>query len=371
MVPDYLGKIFYPGDLNLARPVPLVDSIGHLAVWGGAAILGITVAVILFAVWKKKPALALGASLFFFGLMAVSSIFPISYGLTEMDFPFFERYLYIPLAGFLIALASLLNWKWSKVGAVVLVLALTPFMVYATRERSLQWRDNATLFMTDLESFPDSHTLWFNAGQAFLEEGKYMEAQSAFHRAHYLEPTLTMAKVHEAVAVAELKRFDEAVGMLKEILRQEPENGQAHEALGYVFAGAKRYLDAFRSYARATEILEGSPVAKGGRNEAARRVKAEMEALFLQQRDFPAVLALANHVLDVIPACSWALEAKGLSLLEMGRREEGVKALERALSVGGEPPLRAMAELVEIYEADGRAEEADALKRELDRIFGN
>jgi tetratricopeptide (TPR) repeat protein len=223
--------------------------------------------------------------------------------------------------------------------------------------------------MASLESYPDSPTLSFNLGQAFFESGRLGEARAAFHRAYYLDPDMDMARVHEAVVLAELGRFDEAEENLQEVIRKNPGNGQALEAMGFIQAQAQRWGKALEYYARATLVMEGVEATLGSRNRAAMELKAETEALYVEGKDYPAVLARADLALEWLPDCAWAHEARGLALLELGEEGAAIVALEKAVELDDVQSVLGMSKLVSIYRREGRTGEAEILAGKLKKIL--
>jgi len=165
MIPSYMGKIFNPGSFSVAQPAGLVTSPFNLSVLLGALILLIAGTVLYQAIKRKKACVAIGAALFLSGLVAVSNLVPIPYSFKEMDFPFFERYLYIPLAGLLMAVFGLLpqmNFKKLKLATLAGVLVICPFLTVLTQDRVREWKDDETLFHAGVVRWVNSPSLIFN-----------------------------------------------------------------------------------------------------------------------------------------------------------------------------------------------------------------
>jgi tetratricopeptide (TPR) repeat protein len=367
-----MGKVLWPFDLSLARPVSLAATVFDLRVIGGGLILLGAVGLFVIGFRKKNLPVAVGAALFLPAILAHSNLVPIAYGFKEMDFPFFERYLYIPLAGLLMVMGGLIPRGRGRIGIafpLMVALGLCLFLGKATRQRACIWHDNTRLFMASLEAYPESPTLSFNLGQAFFDDGRLMEAQAAFHRASFLDPDMAMARVHEAVVLSDLGRFDEAEAMLLEVIRKHPGNGQALEAMGFIYAQASQWGKALEYYARAVLEMKGAKPTIDSRDEAARRLKAETEALYVDRKDYPAVLARADLALEWLPDAAWAHEARGLSLFELGEEEAAIRAMEKAVALDENQSALAMSKLVMIYRREGRTGEAEDLARKLQKIL--
>jgi len=292
VVPAYMGKIFFPGQMSIARPVSLVTSVFEPRVIAGALILITAGACVFYGIRRGNRAVALGAALFVTALLSVSNIHPIPCGFDEMDFPFFERYLYVPMAGLLIALAGLVPRRGGaafKALLIALVLCVCPILGRAAWKRSLDWKDNVSLFSSGVNSFPESHSLWFNLGQAYLTERRDpAKALDAFEGAARLNPGLAMARICKGVALSDLGQYEDAVDVLERVVKNEPGNGHAHEVLGFVHAQAGRWLDALDRYARAAILLNGDASTVASRDEAEKLLRLEIEELMGQGREAEA-----------------------------------------------------------------------------------
>lgn len=371
LVPAYLEKIFLPKGFALARPVSLVKTPWSLAVVAGAAILLLAALGLGLALFRRNRAAAAGLALFLGAMAALSNAVPIPYGFREMDFPFFERYLYVPLAALLLAAAGLVPRKTkhaAAIAAVAVIFLAAAVLLPSARFRAAKWRDDRTLYLAALEAYPRSPTLAFNLGEACFRAGRYLEAGEAFRQAARLDPDLVMARVQEGVALHELGRAEEATALLEKVCEAHPENGQAWEALGYVHAGNRRFLEALECYARALPLLHNAPSTRASRDRAAAEVKAEVERAFVKDRDYAGMVSTAERVLRAIPGTAWAHEARGLALLALGREAEGVEALERAVTLDPWGSAWATRTLAGFYEKTGREEEARVLRARLERM---
>jgi tetratricopeptide (TPR) repeat protein len=157
--------------------------------------------------------------------------------------------------------------------------------------------------------------------------------------------------------------------MIQGVIEKEPGNGQAHEALGFIYANAERWPEALASYARAVPLLDNNPSTIGSRNAVAQRLKKELERVYLEEQDLQEVLRQADYVLRWIPGCAWAHEAKGLALADLGREKEAVEELERALVLDRAQTLLGMKKLMEIYQKQGRTQEADVLRMQFNALI--
>jgi len=367
-VPAYMKLFFWPTGLNIARPIRLAESGLSVPVLAGGAILLLALSLLAWS-WKRgERDFLLGAALLVFTLLSVSTMIPIAYSFREMDFPFFERYLYVASAGLALLGAAALKRVASHLtrplvawpagvlaGSAIVILGL------ATHGRCDEWRDDVSLFTTAVERYPASPVLNLNKGFSLQRVRRHSEAIKAFQKAALYDPTLTMARVNEAISLNEIGATAKAEAILREILHAEPDNQQALRVLATILAWRGELEKAFGLYCRAFRLSGGDVMLE--RNLALlltnMRLKAEQFYIADQKDD---AMALADLILADVPKTAWAWEVKGIVLTERGEGLEGMAALERAVSLSKDSLLGA-ARLAEIYRRQGL--ESKALEMEL------
>lgn len=164
------------------------------------------------------------------------------------------------------------------------------------------------------EANPEAH---FNmANQAFYLEGDWAKAEREFKRALELNPNFREAHSNYAAILASLGRSDEAITEVEKALQLDPLSAGSHNTAGAIYQLAGRYSEALEHHERAMEMDPD--------------------------------LAHTNY---------------GLTLLAMGRVEEGVHELEKALSVGRSSFEKS--NLGYAYAVAGRREDALRIVQEL------
>lgn len=123
--------------------------------------------------WRRAPALLFGIAWFYATFSIVSNLF-LSVG-TIMG----ERLLYLPSAGFCVALASPLSWLYRKRefrrGALLVLVVLVATLALRTARRNLDWTDNLTLFEKTSKTSPRCARNWSNLGWAYFEQASLLE----------------------------------------------------------------------------------------------------------------------------------------------------------------------------------------------------
>lgn len=184
----YLQRLIIPWPLAMdppaglsAPPYPVAPGLAGLALLAalGCAFL----MVILRPPARLGPGVTMGLGLLVLGLLPVLQIIPTGevYG---------ERFLYLPAAGFLIALASLTAGFWSaRPGWAVsaLMLIALPYL-YLLESRLPDWRNEITLFSRAVEVHPESARSHANLGAALMEAHQHGPARLHLEEAVRLDP---------------------------------------------------------------------------------------------------------------------------------------------------------------------------------------
>jgi tetratricopeptide (TPR) repeat protein len=189
------------------------------------------VALVVYAVWnlKKRSVVSYGI-LFYLATLSVVSNVLFSVG-TFMS----ERFMFAPSLGFAIILGRLLSSKaFPSMGynrALVLVLSLT--CVLKTYSRNAAWKDDFTLFTTDVRTSDNSIKSNMAASVTFLTESYKTRdaALGAEYLAHALEHSKkAVALYRENIDPARLKgtSYSSAVMLLGNCYS---ENGMSEDAL--------------------------------------------------------------------------------------------------------------------------------------------
>jgi tetratricopeptide (TPR) repeat protein len=195
---EYLRLLLWPVrlscDYSLAA-LPVVRSVGDLRFWLGLMVLGGVVTACV-GLWRRAPLVAFGL-----GFLAVS--FALSTNLVvRIGTICAERLLYLPSAGFLIAVAAGLGFLWQhRRGSPAVLLALLLGLALAsarTWTRNRDWHDETALWGSAVQVVPGSAKAQTEWGRVLLEasegaraRGHNDSAESFRHRAtRHLEDAL-------------------------------------------------------------------------------------------------------------------------------------------------------------------------------------
>lgn len=271
----YLQLLIFPHPLThdyYPRHIPVLS-------WGDWQVilsLLIYLALGVYAVMRfRKKDIISYAILFYLAAFSIVSnlFFPVG---TNMS----ERFAYIPSIGFCIAL-SLLAYRYLKKGDKVKAFhqVRTPLMVIGaiallfsikTISRNTAWKDNFTLFSTDINTSPNSAKLRNAMGgelvtQSQKDENKakqqqmLTEALGHLQEAVKIHPNYKNAYLLMGNAYNYLKQYENAVTAYEQALKIDPQYREAETNMAITYMQAGRYYGQERNnLAKSIEYLRKS-----------------------------------------------------------------------------------------------------------------
>lgn len=209
----------------------------------GGLILLLALAVAGFLAWRTPQFATAGFGLFWTGIF----LLPVSNLLPMMQY-MAERFLYLPLIGWLIALAAVGSTfsRQKSIRAMVFVLLL--LWAVTAWNRSWIWHDRVTLFVTSYEQGPKTQALEQNAVAAIIDtpeilsffssDGKHHKLLAGeysntpadnqilrtLEQTYLLFPTNHDALSYYGVALAASHQPEKAVPLLKSAAELQPKN---------------------------------------------------------------------------------------------------------------------------------------------------
>lgn len=296
----YLGQTIWPSGLLFFYPHPLGHR-GALEVGiATLAVAGPTVLAILLA--KSRPYVLVG------WLWYLGTLVPVI-GLLQVGAQSHaDRYTYLPLVGFSIAVAwgardLLARGRTGPVAGAAVAVLLCAAWIPATWHQVETWRSDETLFRREaayLPEDPDAHRMLGlvhlrarrldqaiaeyeitlrlkprdalalgNYGMALELSGKRSEALSKYAESVASDPSLVESRVNLGRLLAQAGRTSEAIGHLEAAVRANPEHATAHANLGAALLAAGRVEEAIAHLERALVLEPG--LAGAQRNLAAAR----------------------------------------------------------------------------------------------------
>jgi len=185
VIPRYFQMMLFPIGLSIDHGVKIVAGFSNVwSVLGALCLLAIV--IYAFLMLKKEPLVSFGIFWIFITLAIESSIFPITDAM-------FDHRMYLPLAGFGIALWALVDryffTKKPNLLKPVIISVLLLFSVM-TIARNNVWNSRVGIWKGVTEKYPDHFRGWVALGKMYLkdEEKDVPKAIEAFERARKIAP---------------------------------------------------------------------------------------------------------------------------------------------------------------------------------------
>ncbi|MSU58332.1 MAG: tetratricopeptide repeat protein [Pedosphaera sp.] len=257
----YLGKIFWPGPLNVLYPItPL--SFGRAAI-AFALVLGITIIVLR---WLRNRAWLAVGWLWFLGLLVpVIGLVPV--GSTWVA----DRYTYLPSAGICVMFAWAMWTTASKPQSqfnFMLAALLIPIVLATVTIRNLpRWQSSIALF-SDAVSKGDHPGAHQNLGAALAEEGDFETAITHYTRALELNPQSAEACYNRANAFRAREKLDRALADYTRAIELKPAYAEAFNNRGSLHAARGQFDPAIRDFTQAIALRADYTEALANRGHA-------------------------------------------------------------------------------------------------------
>ena len=257
LIPRYLGLLLFPVGLTIFHKVPqggLLNPPWFISAW--ILLLGMAWLIVR----NRNRAAWFGLAWFVMNYAPISNMIPIpSEQITE-------RYLYMPAAGFFIALGAIFSWIPSQErvkhaiwgGAAVVVVACAAL----TFQRNLDWRDNISLFSSGVRNDPSSPAAHYNLGTAFMEKGNLASAGREWERTLEIDPFHADALAQMGTLAAVKGDLPAAEQFYMAALqappgRSDPDKSMAHYNLGKIYENWSQPQRALQHY---QQFLNNVPI---------------------------------------------------------------------------------------------------------------
>ncbi|MCE0483986.1 MAG: tetratricopeptide repeat protein [Methylacidiphilales bacterium] len=235
---------------------------------------------------------ALGAALYWLGLVTVSNFVPLYHAVAD-------RYYYLPLAGVAMQLTALLllilkSPQAFAIAIAVLLIALVS-LAGLTVFRQKVFANEESLWTDTLRVSPRSVVAHNSLGVVLYQQGKWDEARAHFQQALALSPTYAEPWNNLGLLAYRRGQWDEALGDYQKAIENDPGHAAAHNNLGLVYLHLNRLDDAQTEFEKAIEIRPG--YADPHHN---------LVNVYLKKRDIPDAIDQLHEALRLNPGDSEA-----------------------------------------------------------------
>jgi tetratricopeptide (TPR) repeat protein len=245
----YVGKIVWPFQLSIeySRSPDWVFERGYLF-WTWIVPVGL--AALIW--WKRRrvPGLVLGGALFVVALLPVSGLIPFvfQYYSTVAD-----RYLYLPLLGFAVAL----TWFLARYPRRNFFVATGVFLVVLAglswRQETF-WRDRETLYRQTLALNPRSFQARVNLANILLDRGQEKAAAGLLKAARDVHPKYSEPYVNVGNILLRRGKPKQAINYFVRAAELAPQSILAYFNLGKAYLQIKQYHYALLAFRRAAQL---------------------------------------------------------------------------------------------------------------------
>ena len=275
----YIRLLFVPQGLHMERTELWLGEVPNWTAAVGVAAFSLCVAVVVWAFRRKRTHIAAGMIWFLSAWLPVSGIFPL-------NAPMAEHWMYVPMAGFLWAVADFIGGAlrspraW-RVAGVAFYVACVLF-VAQTVSRNRDWRDNETIYSATLEKSPESIRVRYNLAVTYEDIVK----NSAGARREY-----------EKIVQAYDRRFEKKTqtdpGGLRSYWHEEL---RSHLSLAELYFEEARYNDAAAHF----RVLLGVTITDENRS-LIMRSGLGLGRCYLSVGDTQSALEQFNRVIGIEP----------------------------------------------------------------------
>jgi tetratricopeptide (TPR) repeat protein len=185
---------------------------------------------------------------------------------------FAERFLYLPAAGLCLLLAAAIDRRARRV--LVPAIALIAILGVAMFARSLEWKDDATIFAATarnnpkspkapfwlgrlddaIANWPEFAAPWHDKGLALAKAGDLPGAERALRESVRLEPTRAQPHLNLGLVLHRKGQLDDGEREVRKSILLDPDNPRAYAELGHLRYEAGRFESAADAYERAVAL---------------------------------------------------------------------------------------------------------------------
>ncbi len=344
---EYAAKMLIPIGLTTADTTLIITDPLQLSFLAGIFLVLFGIGLIVHF-RKRLPLVSFGLAWFFVALLPVLNILPLHHIKAE-------RFVYLPSAGFCIALAA--AWhrldrgraKRYAIGAAVLYLLLLGGL---TIDRNRDWAGDLELFGRDVARTPNYREGRTWLGIAYLERGgrdnleralEHLDAAARVDPAYTSFVNLLGLHHNRGLALLRLERYAEAVRALETAASVDPGEPRVFMNLGIALGYRGRLAESLAAYGRAEQLDPRLGIVFFNRALTLCLAGRPEDAL----ADLEGALRLMPEHLG-----SWNLRGK---ILFDGRNPTGAaRCFRRSLALEADQP--AIVELLRLAEEAGRRE---------------
>ena len=353
----YLGKLFWPADLNFYYPRWQVSqTVWWQYLFPAAALLLVVGLWMLRGRWRGPLAGLLFFVVMLFPVLGFVSVYYFTYSFVADHFQYLASLGVIALVSAGVAML-LGRWRlWHRPVGYAVCLTLLATLGALTWRQSRTYIDLETLYRTSIGKNPNCWIAHNNLGAILTNRGRIDEAIAHYHKALEIKPDHAEAHNNLALALVGRGQVDSAIAHYQKALEIEPHYAKAHNNLALALAGRGQVDSAIAHYQRALEIRpdyaeahKNLALALAGRGQVDLAIAHYQKALEIQP-DFAEAhnnlalalagrgqvdLAIAHYqkALEIKPDFAEGHNNLALALAGRGQADSAIAHYQKALEI--------------------------------------
>ena len=252
---NFIKLAVFPAELNADYVFAYPDGFFEFNnLIGLVVVLGLSLASLVS--YKKSKPIFLGIWWFLITLSPVYNLIPLFN-------PLADRYLYIPILGFCMAAAVVLNEVvksklnrpgLSKTVTAILVICIVGLYSTGTIARNRDWKDGLTLWSKTVKSSPGSSVARGSLGHAYQQLGRLEEAIEQYKRAVAINPDDFKAHYNLGVVYDEQGLSEKAIQSYQRAIQANPAYPNVRFNLGIIYQKRGEIDRAIVHFRKVTEL---------------------------------------------------------------------------------------------------------------------
>jgi tetratricopeptide (TPR) repeat protein len=311
----YLGKLFWPANLDIFYPLPKPWP-GVIVAGAGLLLAGIS----LLAWLRRRREPWLFAGWWWFVLTLVPVIGLVQVGSQAMA----DRYTYLPSIGILLIVVWGAYHLWQSrsgrtaaiIGATAAVLACIPL----THNQLGYWRNTESLCRHSLALTPNNYFFRNLLGLELLAQNRTDEAIGEFQQSIQARPEDPAAYDFLGRALLARGKVDEAIGLMRRSLALNPRPSSTHRELAEAFMQKGEEEQALIEFEGHLQAYPYDAQARG-----------ELGALLLTRRQYDSAITELEQAVKLNPSSPESYNNLAIALSRSGRVDEAIIDYKEAL----------------------------------------
>lgn len=264
--------------------------------------------VLILRGWKNRSLISFGIAFFLITLSIVSNIvFPVG---TNMA----ERFMFMPSVGFCLILAVLLAKLGKKLpetgvnnqglGMILVIIGLFSLKTFT---RNPAWKDDYTIFTTDIETSPNSAKLQTSVGGSTIDRYK-----------------------NSTNEIEKKTKITEAIGHLQKALEIHPTFKNPYLLMGNGYYYLQDFDKAIVEYRKALQL---DPNFKDAKINLALTYREGGKIVGQQQKNLPKAIEMLSKAVEVDPTDVSAMSYLGTAYGMSNQPQNLIDVLTKALAI--------------------------------------